>query len=261
MILRRAVTEFFFWKKLRISDQLIDDFISILFWEKFKILIESILSILFWKRFKKELTVYIQIKFVSLCSAVQQAKQRSKFLQQHFSETAKMIKTSKIDLTKFELEGYTTNRVISDLKRMMKKWKKYDFKNDVLWKIFRNEFEIYNENVFKFVFKTLLIVFRLFFRKRDVWILLNWDILIATTLTNTFKKEESVRWTNEKMNACHEKKQFTSNQLFEFVKTLKKNEMCYMRTKTSDRKNDRRISFLLSSNSFLRHQKREIFSQ
>ena len=62
------------------------------------------------------------------------------------------------------------------------------------------------------------------------------------------------------MNACHEKKRFTSNQLFEFVKTLKKNEMRYMRTKTSDRKSDRRISFLSSSNSS-RHQKRKISLQ
>ena len=46
------------------------------------------------------------------------------------------------------------------------------------------------------------------------------------------------------MNACHEKKRFTSNQLFEFVKTLEENKMRYMRTKTSDQKSDRRISFL-----------------
>ena len=157
-----------------------------------KFLIESILSIFLWKKFRKKLTVYIQIKSVSSCSAVQQAKQRSKLLQQHFFETAKMIKFSKISF-ETELDDYTTDRVISNIKQMMKKWKKYNFKNDALWEIFRNEFEIYNENVFKFAFKTLLIVFRLFFCKRNVWILLNWNISIATILTNTFKKEESVR--------------------------------------------------------------------
>ena len=223
-------------------------------------LIESVLSIFLWKRLKKKLTVYIQIKFVSFCSAVQQAKQRSKFLQQHFFETAKMIKFSKISF-EVELDDYTADRIISNIKQAMKKWKKYDFKNDVLWKIFRDEFEIYNENVFKFAFRILLTVFRLFFRKRGVWILLNRDTSIATILTNTFKKKESVRWTNEKMNACHEKKRFTSNQLFEFVKTLEENEMRYMRTKIFDRKNDRRISFLSSSNSLLRHQKRKTSSQ
>ena len=77
---------------------------------------------------------------------------------------------------------------------------------------------------------------------------------------NALNEKESIRWTNEKMSTCHEKKRFTSNQLQKFVTVLKKNEMRYMKTKTFDRKSDQRISFLLSSN-LSRHQKREISSQ
>ena len=45
------------------------------------------------------------------------------------------------------------------------------------------------------------------------------------------------------------------------MKTLEENEVRYMRTKTFDRKKNRQINFLSSSNSFLRHQKRETSSQ
>ena len=43
-----------------------------------------------------------------------------------------MVKTLKIDSIEFEFEGYTTDRIISDIKQTMKEWKKYDFKNDIL---------------------------------------------------------------------------------------------------------------------------------
>ena len=55
-ILRRTVAEFLFWQDFswerpRISDQLIGDLISILLWERPRILIESVLSIFFWQDF------------------------------------------------------------------------------------------------------------------------------------------------------------------------------------------------------------------
>ena len=171
-----------------------------------------------------------------------------------------MIKTSKINF-EIEFENYTSEQIVNEIKRAMQKWIEYDFKNDALWKVFQDEFETYIENVFKLILKFSFSALRLFFRKRNVWIFLNREISITTILMNAFNKKKSIRWTNEKVSACHKKKRFTSNQLRKFVTVLKKNEMRYMKAKTSDRKNDRQISFLSSSNSFLRHQKREIFLQ
>ena len=150
-----------------------------------------------------------QIRFVLFCSIVSERTQQVSATT--LFRNNNMIKTSKIDPIEVELEGYTADRIINDIKQTMKKWKEYDFKNDVLWKIFQNEFENYTEKIFNLISKILLSVFRLFLRKRNVWILLNRKISVATILANTFKEKESIRWTNEKMNACHEKKRFTSN--------------------------------------------------
>ena len=166
-----------------------------------------------------------------------------------------MIKTSKINF-EIEFENYTSERIINEIKRTMQKRIEYDFKNDVLWKIFQNEFAAYIENVFKLISKFSFNAFCLFFRKRNVWIFLNRKISITTILMNAFNEKKSIRWTNEKMNACHEKKTIHIKSVTKIRDDAKKNKMRYMKTKTSDWKNNWRINFLSISNfSTLQHQK------
>ena len=210
-----------------------------------------------------------QYCFVLLCSLVNEQTQ----------QTFEMTKSSKINSVEVasialivsvinaDIEDTKQSAIFRYIKKKMKNWNEYDFKNDNFWKIFHDNFENYTKKNFDVVNKNDLQRLCSYFKKRNVWMKIEPNISINKSLTNVLKETKLIKWTKKKIRSCWKQNKFIFDEILNFIAWLtEKNETANAfaepHTLRHDQLYDRRVSFLSTPNSpSLWHQKRAIISQ
>ena len=208
-----------------------------------------------------------QYCFVLFCSFVsertQQTFEMTKSSEINSAEIASIA--SIVSVINADIESTKQSVISRYIKKKIKNWNEYDFKNDNFWKIFHNNFENYTEENFDVVNKNDLQRFRSYFKKWNVWMKIKSNIFIIKSLTNILKKTKSIEWTKKKIRNCWKQKKFISNEVLNFIIWLTEknkiaNAVAKSHTSRHDQSYDCRVSFILNS-SDLWYQKRTIISK